>query len=87
MRLPDELVPTPSAEALAARRVGEATLVTFRTTWTLERPYIETPVPPGVTPQEHKVRVQVPLGMVAVFEDRSFSGVRVLSEGGLMPAG
>lgn len=86
MRLTDELVPTPSAEELAARRVGDATLVTFRTTWTLERPYIETPVPAGVTPQKHRVRVHVPLGMVAVFEDGSFSGVRVLSGGGLMPA-
>jgi hypothetical protein len=55
--------------------------------WTLERPYIETPVPPGVTPQKHRVRVHVPLGMVAFIEDGSFSGVRVLSDGGLMPAG
>jgi predicted nucleic acid-binding protein len=90
MELTDELSPDSSEETPLARRIGELTLVTFRSTWTLEREFLDVPdggVRPGAPGSHHRVRVTVPLGVLAVFEGGVFSRVHVLSEGGLMPAG
>jgi predicted nucleic acid-binding protein len=87
--LADELIPGSVLNEPAVQRIGESTLVALEHVWMVRRRFIDVPdggVPPGMRPPEVTLVVDVPLGIVVVFEDGEPMRAGVTYGGGLRPS-